>query len=353
MSTCSILMCCEDTIFVGVDSRGTAYDTNAFILTEKAKKLFKIQYNIVATIAEDSGQCEALITYVKDIMENAMDINGGVAGDIHRAATLAQEYIRTWKSVFRKPFIGSVLIIGWENGNKSFRRQDKCISAISCTPRIHTNKDCVFAAHQNGIGGHFAFEYYLSHGKGNSREELLELLKHVLLYATIVDPMSGGLICVTEVRPFGFSKIYSHRVLEMFFDHYDAMTKYLPHTLVSLWCNCDHEYTYEHNEKVNGVLFGFLGDYHKSVVLGINRKFVVRLLHFSYQVHAKYEQLKQLNAYWVQDYEMNSRPKSRHTYDCTVHLAVRELPWILMSGFDSPIVFGEPTRNLVKLLRDV
>ncbi|CAL9015834.1 unnamed protein product [Prunus brigantina] len=318
MSTCSILMCCEDTIFVGVDSRGTTYGTNAFILTGKAKKLFKIQYNIVATIAGDSGQCEALITYVKDIMENAMDINRGVVGDIHRAATLAQ--VRTWKSVFRKPFLGSVLIIGWENNNKRFRRQDKCISAISCIPRIHTNKDCVFAAHQNGIGGYFAFEYCPSHGKGSNREELLELLKQVLLYATIVDPMSGGLICVIEVRQFGFSKIYSHRVLEVFFDHYDAMAKYLPHTLVSLWCNCDHEYTYEHNEKVDGVLFGFLGDYHKSVVLGINRKFIVRLLHFSCPVHAKYEQL---NAYWVRDYEMNSRSKPRHTYDCTVPLAVR------------------------------
>lgn len=254
-----------------------------------------------------------------------MDIDGGVAGDIHRAATLAHEYIRTWKSEFKMSFHGSYLIIGWENNNESFRPY---IYLVNNGRFIHSST--LFASHKNGIGEHFAHPYYTVHRKGSNREELLELLKQTLLYATLLNPMSGGLLRVTEVRPFGCIKIYSHQVLEVSFDHYDAMAKYLPHTLVSLWYNCDHKYTKEHNEKVDRVLFGFLGeDYDKNVVVGINRKFVVRLLHFTCLVDAKYEKIERVQCI------LGSRLWNKFKTETATHLWPHCASWSSRATMDS------------------
>ncbi|CAB4276032.1 unnamed protein product [Prunus armeniaca] len=334
----NLVVICDDTILVGVNTRVTCGQRKGFILDEKAKKLFTISDNILAVIAGDNNQCTEMLTYVKERMKYPVEIHREPYAGIRLAAIEAWRYCN-----FVTKFDGRALIVGWEKKDESYHPLTYLVSTSELI-----EKSTPYEALVNGSGGQYAYFYYEVYKKGNNREEIFELMKRALLFAAIFDENSGGIIRVVELKPLGHYELYHQPVLNVLFYHYNDFATPLSNSLFSLWYNSDYEYTHELNERVHDVFTRKFSGYSHTVVVGANRNFIVRLVHFNCDVGKLYGDLE-----WYHKH-LATQLRPRHLDDLTVHSEVRALPWIVFEEFGaSHILFGIPGWKLVEVLCNV
>ncbi|CAB4276041.1 unnamed protein product [Prunus armeniaca] len=231
----NLVVICDDTILVGVNTRVTCGQRKGFILDEKAKKSFTISDNILAVIAGDNSLCTEMLTYVKERLKYPVEIHREPYAGIRLAALEAWRYCN-----FVTKFDGRALIVGWEKKDESYHPLTYLVSTSELI-----EKSTPYEALVNGSGGQHAYFYYEVYKKGNNREEIFELMKRALLFAAIFDENIGGIIRVVKLKPLGYYELYHQSVLNVLFYHYNDFATPLSNSLFSVWYNSDYEYTHE------------------------------------------------------------------------------------------------------------